>query len=135
MPTTVGTLYAEVRASNAQLRRDFAESIALTRDTTAKMGTLLDQFGQPAFSGLGESARRVKSPLADVDGTLRSLAHTSRGLVGPIAGELSPAFDGIGIRMAHVLTTSASLGSGLGSLAIAATGVTAIIGGRMLEAW
>src|SRR5262249_20649740 len=87
------------------------------------------------FSGITESARRLKAPILDVDSSLRGLAKTSRGLVGPLASELGPGFDSIWIRIAHVLHTSAALSSGMGALGIAAAGLAVLVGGTLANAW
>src|SRR5262245_41686032 len=132
---TVGAIYAEIRATTSGLRRDMADAVTITKQGTESMSQILDQFGKPVFSGITESARRLKGPVLDVDSSLKGLAKTSRGLIGPLTSELGPAFDGIGIRIAHVLTTSASLSSGMGALAIAAAGLAGVIGGTLATAW
>src|SRR5262245_39332909 len=132
---TVGAIYAEIRATTSGLRRDMADAVAITKQGTESMSQILDQFGKPVFSGINESARRLRGPLLDVDSSLRGLAETAKGLAGPLASELGPAFDGIGIRIAHVLTTSASLGNGMTALALAAAGLAGVIGGTLAAAW
>src|SRR5262245_47859001 len=125
---SVGTISAEVRETTTGLRSDMADAVANTQQGTTAMSQALDQINKPLFTGITESAQRIKSPLSAVDTQVKEagrgfteLTNRARIASQQLLSQLSPSLGEIANTASQAARGTQGFGLAIATMTTAAT--------------
>jgi hypothetical protein len=125
MATSVGTIYAEVRATTTGLQTDMADAVKITKQGSTAMAQALGVV-EPGVKRLGQSAQGTGREISE-------LTHRARLLSENLLQQVSPGF--ASVVQASTMAARGFQGFSFGATA-AAVGATAVVAvlGQMIQA-